>query len=395
MRSLRDRLAQFDRPAHAKPAHPPATSPTGSPLAGLLDAGALWVGTPPTGHLRLEVELPTPLESPWQAIPAPAWGLLGATTPAADHWVVLDTETTGLESGTGTLVFLVGLLHWTPTRTWKVQLFLPEPAGEAGLLRALAGELATVDAVLSYNGRGFDVPRLRSRLHLQRMDVACLERVHLDLLFPARRLLRPTFGDVRLGTLERELLRRPRTDDLPGEFAPEVYRSLIADGVDGGLAAVVLHNARDVESLPEIAGWLARAVLDPSSVEIAAEGCLAVARLHLLRGDRVRAESLLRDLVDGPEPGLRVHARRELAVLLRRDRRYDEAAHVWRSQIEELPSDVGAHVELAKLCEHRLGDLHAAQACVLGAMGQDRAHDELDRRLQRIRRKLRRKADRV
>ena len=396
MRTLRERLSQFDRPGlqAVSPAPAPRSAAAGAPFDALIEAGAVWVGEAPTGHLRLESELGPPLDAPWEMVPAAAWNLLGAPLPAADHWVAFDTETTGLESGTGTLVFLVGLLHWTPTRTWKVQLFLPEPAAERGLLQALAQEFETVDAVLSYNGRAFDLTRLRSRFLLQRLDPQVLDRPHLDLLFPARRLLRRSLGDVRLGTLERVVLNRPRTDDLPGEFAPEVYRSLLADRIDAGLEAVVLHNARDVESLPLLARWLARAVLEPASIGLAPLACLEVARLHLLRGERTRAELMLRALGADPAPVLRLRARRELAGLLRRERRFEEAAQIWRQQIDEFPSDVLARVELAKLCEHRLGDLGGAHAIVLGALVHERdRRAELDRRLQRIRRKLQREAD--
>ena len=42
------------------------------------------------------------------------------------------------------------------------------------MLRAIVAELARAGAFLSYNGRGFDLPRLRNRLRMHRMDDAIL-----------------------------------------------------------------------------------------------------------------------------------------------------------------------------------------------------------------------------
>ena len=406
MRSLRDRLAQFDRtPRPSAPAPAASAERVDDPLRALLDGGAEWVGAAPTGHLRIEETLDESPGPGWECVPAEAWRLFGAEVPRGDHWVVLDTETTGLESGTGTLVFLVGLVHWQAERVRRVQLFLPEPAGEAGFLEALSAELAPADALLSYNGRGFDVPRLRSRLRLQRMETAVLDRTHLDLLFPARRLLRHGLPDVRLQTLEREILGRPRHDDLPGEFAPEVYRCLLADARDTGLDAVVLHNARDVERLPPLARWLARCVGPQPPIELPPEGRLEAGRLHAERGDPQWACALFEELAHAPERELRRGARERLASMLRRAGRFDEAAAIWRAQVEEFPADLQARVELAKLCEHRLGDLEGAREAVVDALRRGRefgalgrvegaGHDtrrELDHRLRRLRRKIARR----
>ena len=52
--------------------------------------------------------------------------------------VCLDTETTGLATGTGTVAWLVGLGRWHGDRFRQVQLMLPDHAEEPALLEALA-----------------------------------------------------------------------------------------------------------------------------------------------------------------------------------------------------------------------------------------------------------------
>jgi hypothetical protein len=212
MDDLRQRLARFDRPGTPRPEVAP---PDREPLRRLLDAGARWHGVAPSGYLKVERDLGNPV---------PRTCIDSIADDLGPDVIVLDTETTGLESGTGTLVFVVGLVRWSASGLRLTQLFLPEPAGERAFLQAVADELSPVGGLLSYNGRGFDVPRLRSRMRLHRIDESGLDLPHLDLLHLTRRVVRGWLPDARLKTVEDHFLGRPRHGDLPGEFAPDNWR---------------------------------------------------------------------------------------------------------------------------------------------------------------------------
>ena len=82
--------------------------------------------------------------------------------------VCLDTETTGLATGTGTVAFLVGLGTWTGDRFCQVQLLLPDHAEEPALLDALAAAIPPEAWLVTYNGRGFDWPLLVARYRMSR-----------------------------------------------------------------------------------------------------------------------------------------------------------------------------------------------------------------------------------
>ena len=58
-----------------------------------------------------------------------------------------------------------------------------------------------------------------------------------------------------------------------------------------------------------------------------------------------------------------------LARTLRRRGDYVGAAGQWEAQLADQPGDLPARVELAKLLEHRLGDLDRALALVTEARG--------------------------
>ena len=78
----------------------------------------------------------------------------------ARPFVLFDTETTGLGSGTGTLPFLVGVGTWEEDELVTRQLLLPEQSDEDGYLDALETLIPPDACLVSYNGRTFDWPLL-------------------------------------------------------------------------------------------------------------------------------------------------------------------------------------------------------------------------------------------
>ena len=165
----------------------------------------------------------------------------------------LDTETTGLAGGTGTLAFVVALADWRGERLRVRQLLLTRPAGEAAMLDCFAAWWQPGDELVSYNGRSFDAPLLATRCRLHRRANPLLERVHHDLLHRVRRRYRGRWENCRLITAERELLGVQRIDDLPGSAAPAAWRDWLANGRAGELLRVLDHNRQDLVSLALLA----------------------------------------------------------------------------------------------------------------------------------------------
>ena len=95
-----------------------------------------------------------------------------------------------------TVVFLAGLGHLEGGHLVARQLLLPDYPHEAALLRLVSGELAALPRVVTYNGRGFDLPLLITRLTVHRLfrEMSALPELHDDLLPVARRLYRRPLG---------------------------------------------------------------------------------------------------------------------------------------------------------------------------------------------------------
>jgi hypothetical protein len=168
----------------------------------------------------------------------------------------LDTETTGLAGGTGTLAFMIGAARWTGGALELRQWLLTRISGECHMLEALAGWLAPDDQLATYNGKCFDRPLLSTRFRLQRLPDSLARREHHDLLHAVRRGYRGRWENCRLLTAERELLGVVRHDDLPGAQAPAAWRTFLRGGNTTDLNRVATHNRQDLISLARLADLL-------------------------------------------------------------------------------------------------------------------------------------------
>lgn len=166
-----------------------------------------------------------------------------------------DTETTGLAGGTGTRAFMIGAADWHIDSRHgdglRVrQLLMTTMAAESAMLDVFTGWLQEKDTVLSsYNGRCYDSPLLKTRYRLARKGDPIAPLDHVDLLFPTRRRYRGAWENCRLATIERELLRIVREDDLPGSEAPAAWLNYLRGGSARNLRRVAAHNHQDVVTL--------------------------------------------------------------------------------------------------------------------------------------------------
>ncbi|KGE51352.1 ribonuclease H-like domain-containing protein [Xanthomonas axonopodis pv. vasculorum] len=192
-----------------------------------------------------------------QSIPTQALSLAFAKRDdAVDPMDLLffDTETTGLAGGTGTRAFMIGVADWVVDAVQGSglrvrQLMMSTMAAESAMLDLLRTWLTPRIVLSSYNGRCYDAPLLKTRYRLSRRGDPISALDHVDLLFPTRRRYRGTWENCKLSTIERQLLRVVREDDLPGSEAPAAWLSYLRGGSARNLRRVVAHNHQDVVTL--------------------------------------------------------------------------------------------------------------------------------------------------
>jgi hypothetical protein len=167
----------------------------------------------------------------------------GSNDPAAGRVCFFDIETAGLMPNT--YVFLCGVMSLCAGSFHIEQVLARDYPEEKTLLHHLPEMLAPYDFVVTFNGLAFDMPFIRTRMAVNKIESR--ERfTALDLLGPTRREFSRKLPNCRLTTVERHVTGRMRTDDVPGRDIPRVYHDFVRSGNAHMLSRVIYHNRMDL-----------------------------------------------------------------------------------------------------------------------------------------------------
>ncbi len=322
--------------------------------------------------------------------------------------IFIDTETTGLVGGTGTLAFLIGVGVFEADGTFALrQFFLRSPAEEPALLWHLADWLDRYGAIVSFNGRGFDVPLLVTRFTLQRLRPAILTAPHLDLLAPARRVWRSRLESCSLKSLEYHVLDIHRDQiDVDGSLIPQLYFDYVRTGDAREMPRVLYHNAFDILSMVTLTTRLLQIFDEEQAATLTPADWYALGKWHADRAEHDQAERYLQHAVADQTDGItHQQAAMRLALLYKQLNRRAEAIELWKS-IALQPAILGpqpaieACIDLAKYYEWHAVDLPQALAwteqalAIVGSwpdqLTRNEMLSEVEHRKQRLMRKVER-----
>lgn len=310
--------------------------------------------------------------------------------------VFLDTETTGLAGGAGTYVFLVGVGYFEGDQFCVRQYFMRDYNEERALLSALNDLLSNFKAVVTYNGKTFDLPLMESRYIMSGMKMSLKNPYHFDLLYPARRLWKRRLENCSLSTVERDILGVIRDDDVPGYLIPEIYFSYLRTKDARALKQVFEHNLQDILSLVALVSRMCFLVEDPLNnteygMDIFSIGKMFDEEKKYGQSTHYYAEALKHNLAE--EEILEILRLSSFAY--KRQGKWEEAEKIWREIIEKSREYIYyPFEELAKYYEHYLKDYQKAETIVEEALNiEDNIflREKLQYRLNRIKEKKNRK----
>ena len=311
--------------------------------------------------------------------------------------VFVDTETTGLSGGTGTVAFLVGIGYFSEDTFQVDQYFIDSFAKEEGMLDLIADFLQPYTTVISFNGKTFDLPILENRYVLAGQKTPFARLDHLDLLHPSRQLWKLTLENCRLQTIEKNILHHYREDDVPGEEAPRIYFRYLQAGDPVPLEPVFRHNADDIVSLVAITSALWRQFHAPDEDSEAGLIDHARGRMYSNKGELSLALCAYRRSLSGQlTPNRRQEVLVHMALIHKKLGQLEEMETVLHTALEiRDPFTIVPYEELAKYYEHRKKDFSEAIRIVETALAALAPHRQQDRtsleyRLNRLQDKLRR-----
>nr|WP_199426716.1 ribonuclease H-like domain-containing protein [Anoxybacillus caldiproteolyticus] len=263
-----------------------------------------------------------------------------------------DTETTGLGSGTGHVIFLLGHARVYSDRVVVRQHFLPNPGAEIALYQSFLSEV-DYTTLVTYNGKAFDWPKLKTRHTLIRDTVPKLPAFgHFDLYHAARRMWKQKLESVRLANVEKEILGIEREHDIPGFLAPMMYFDFLSTPHPERIFGVLQHNEMDILSLITLYIHLSKQVLEANEMGGTLEQ-FETARWFAALGEINAAKEVYEHVAES-DMQESIKAKWNLSLLYKKEKRYEEAVEIWKDLFQHSNDSLKmkAATELAKAYEH-------------------------------------------
>ncbi len=363
--------------------------------------GSQRLAQPQAGTSRVRIfEWNCPAEPGLDRLHIDALSMMGFPGERFDlsRTVFLDTETTGLSGGAGTVAFLVGLGSIDRDRFTVRQYLMPDYSAEAEMLDALKRDMARFETVVHFNGRRFDIPLLAERCIMKRIDDFTRDLWQLDLLYPARSVWKLRIGSCKLTHIESEILGMPQRADIPGGEIPARYFESVRTGDTSLLSDVIDHNRQDIATLAALLVRLEALYAAPEEATeqtdifslgrvFERQGEYRVARHLYLKVSAPRPVTRVKDLEDcryAGEANLRIY------LIERKNGDWEKCEQTLRNMIRRGQHTDLARLELCKLYEHRLHRYREAleQCSILLEKSMEAEKEPLMKRANRIQTKL-------
>ncbi len=270
--------------------------------------------------------------------------------------LMIDTETTGLSRGVGTVAFLIGVGYIEENQLIVEQYLIEDYHQERDLLSSFAKRFSAFEGYITFNGKSYDIPLLQSRFLMNKLPIPDFSISHIDLLHPARRNWKLRLQQCTLQNLEEEILHLYRENDLPGSLIPKRYFQYIKTKNFVLLEDIILHNQQDLLSLFLLFQKLCSIYLAPEQ-QTFFEDLYSTGKQLEKVGDYQQAYRCYQLSAKG-----KVRAPAYLALGKGYQKNYDidKAIEVYQKMIEENQGALLPYIHLSKIYEHRKKDISSA-----------------------------------
>ena len=313
--------------------------------------------------------------------------------------IFLDIETTSLSIGAGSFAFLVGLCYFSQKGITTNLIFIEKPNDEGALLTFLDDKLSQYSIICTYNGKSFDIPLLKNRYIMHRLQFTALSMHHLDLLYFARKIWKMRLKTCKLSEIEKKILQFTRSDDeIPGWLVPQIYFDYLDQKSPAILKGVFNHNRMDVISLAALFQYINQIITSHGNINgVEGTDLASLARIYQQQDKLELSSSYYQIGIKkgfGTENSAYIH--RNFGLVNKKQEKWDEAVNQWKLASEF--NDYISCIELAKYFEHKEKSYYQALEWTYRAMeiinrehikgAKDKLISKIEYRKQRLIRKM-------
>lgn len=294
-------------------------------------------------------------------------GLLGLPEGLArEELLFLDTETTGLAGGAGTVAFMIGMAYFAGDEVVLEQYIMRDYDEEPDQLEVVKKRIEERSNLVTFNGKCYDFPLLKDRFIMNRLEPPVLDN-HIDLLHPARSLWRH-LPSCSLKALEWQVINFDRGPDIDGSQVPEQYFQYLKEKDFSLLRPIIEHNKDDIISMISLANHIEVIVNLEDSIEWDGNQAYNLGYIFEKNNQLERSISLYeqaKQLQDSDRLLTRIETK--LTWQYKRAGLYEKAVEIWQEMIREKRGGLFPWIELAKYYEHQANDYKSALQLVESA----------------------------
>ncbi|GAE25118.1 exonuclease [Halalkalibacter wakoensis JCM 9140] len=237
---------------------------------------------------------------------------------------------------------------------------MPGPESEVALYHFFLNEVGSLKNLVTYNGKAFDWPQVKTRHTFVRDQVPKLPKFgHFDLLHAARRMWKDVLPSCKLSTVEKEVLKFHRVEDTPSYMVPMLYFDFLQDPDPNYLKGVFQHHEWDVLSLMGLYTHLSSMILDWNTSTVSTKEKYEIARWYMALGEKEIAmrqyEQLMHIGTDIGEASLFAYA-----TVLKKEKKWERALGYFSDLVGTRQFTFHAAIECSKLYEHQVKDFEKA-----------------------------------
>jgi hypothetical protein len=312
----------------------------------------------------------------------------------------IDLETTGLSGGTGVIPFLIGLGYYRDDRFHVTQFFLGELAEEERMIQEFGQFLSQMNfqSIITFNGKGFDMPLLETRFILHRQPFSLSELPHLDFLYSARSLWRHKHESCRLYHLAREVVQADRAEDIPAAEVPGRFFQYLQTGNFEVIEPVLYHNQEDILSLLGVVIVGSIIFSEAGEEEFAdAMDLYGAGKVMENVGEVEKSVDFFKRALEGKlSEEISLQARRKLSTYFKKGEDWERAVSLWKEMTASNRASLNqlySFRELAMYFEHKMKKFEEAlkvaeEGLVLSIGFSPFYEKDFAHRLERLKRKI-------